>query len=218
MQACLRVIVGFLKTETLCVGSLVTYHLVVYGGVSTVSFSGIKLTDTKTIRRVFLILTAALLAVAACVGYLRRLQREVFDYLSIFRYRILGRDQGCTSYAFQPITSWAFSSFVIRGACLERSLAMLSCILKTWRLFNYTIIYIGEAIRDLRIIEHNDLLLLVASGMKKILCVRNMIVEFLGGRTRIGLTPMSRSIGCSIGASVNLSFYMSFLIYCNLFI
>jgi hypothetical protein len=81
----------FLSYQALIIGSLVTYHLVKYGGSTGISVGGLQLTDTLLFQRVFLIFPAALLAASACVGYLRRLQREVFDFLSISRYRILAK-------------------------------------------------------------------------------------------------------------------------------
>ena len=65
--------------------------MIIYGGSTSISFGGVQLADITLFRRVFLIFPASLLAVAASIGYLRRLQRESYDFLVISRYRILGK-------------------------------------------------------------------------------------------------------------------------------
>jgi hypothetical protein len=81
----------FLSYQALIVGSLVTYYLVVYGKSADVSVYGFAIHNASLFRRVFLVVPAGLLAALACVGYLRRMQREVFDYLMLSRYRVLGK-------------------------------------------------------------------------------------------------------------------------------
>lgn len=81
----------FLAYSALIVTSLVAYHVVVYQGASVIPFYAVHLSNMSLFRRVFLVFPAALVAAMASVGYLRRLQREVYDYLSISRYRVLGQ-------------------------------------------------------------------------------------------------------------------------------
>jgi hypothetical protein len=81
----------FLSYQVLIIGSLVTYYLVVFGKSTDVSVYGFAIHNASLFRRVFLVVPAGLLTALACVGYLRRLQREVFDYLMLSRYRILGK-------------------------------------------------------------------------------------------------------------------------------
>jgi len=81
----------FLAYQLGTVVSIIVYHFVVYGGATSIAFSGVQISDTELFRRVFLIVPAAMLAATAGIGYLRKLQRECFDFLSISRYRILGK-------------------------------------------------------------------------------------------------------------------------------
>jgi hypothetical protein len=113
----------FLAYYGLTLGSVVTYHLVVYGGKTMISFSGVQVADTLLFRRVFLLFPAALLAATACVGYLRRLQREVFDFLTISRYPILGKT-GLHELRLPPITFWDCLCFGTRAVWSGRSSAV----------------------------------------------------------------------------------------------
>ncbi len=81
----------FLSLATLTLSTLVVYQLVVYENGTGVSLLSVQISDASLFRRVFLVLPAALLSAGACVGYLRHCQREVYDYLTISRYRVLGR-------------------------------------------------------------------------------------------------------------------------------
>ena len=53
--------------------------------------------------RVFLVVPAALLAAVACIGYLRRCQREVCDFLAMVGVESSGK-QGCMICAYRPTT------------------------------------------------------------------------------------------------------------------
>ena len=79
----------FITYSLLVIASLVIYYLVVFQGATGLSLNSVQITDAKLFRKVFLVVPAALLGAAACIGYLRRCQREVYDYLAISRYRVL---------------------------------------------------------------------------------------------------------------------------------
>jgi hypothetical protein len=81
----------FISLPLLAIATLVTYHLVVYKGGTITALSYVKVSNTTLFHRVFLVVPAALLAAASCIGYLRRCQREVYDFLAIGRCRILGK-------------------------------------------------------------------------------------------------------------------------------
>ena len=81
----------FLSLNLLALTAAVVYHLVVFEGVAIASFEGLPLAGSSLVQKVFLVVPAALLAAASGVGYLRRCQREAYDYLSISRYRVLGK-------------------------------------------------------------------------------------------------------------------------------
>ncbi|MCU7372715.1 hypothetical protein PEC18_18080 [Paucibacter sp. O1-1] len=71
--------------------TLVTYHLVAYAGATGFTLNSLQLADPSLFKRVFLVIPAGLLVAKASVGYLRRCQREVYDYLTLSRYRVLGQ-------------------------------------------------------------------------------------------------------------------------------
>ena len=81
----------FVSLELLVLVSLVTYHLVSFEGLQISSFQGVPLPSSSLFQRVFVVDPAELLAAVASIGYLRRCQREVYDYLTISRYRALAK-------------------------------------------------------------------------------------------------------------------------------
>jgi hypothetical protein len=81
----------FIGYTLLIATTLVTYHLVAYAGAMGFTLNSLQLADPSLFKRVFLVVPAGLLVAKASVGYLRRCQREVYDYLTLSRYRILGQ-------------------------------------------------------------------------------------------------------------------------------
>jgi len=81
----------FIGYTLLIVTTLVTYHLVSYAGATGFTLNSLQLADPSLFKRVFLVIPAGLLVGKASLGYLRRCQREVYDYLTLSRYRVLGQ-------------------------------------------------------------------------------------------------------------------------------
>lgn len=81
----------FIGYTFLIVTTLLTYHLVAYSGATGFAFNSLQLADSSLFKRVFLVVPAGLLVAKASVGYLRRCQREVYDYLTLSRYKVLGQ-------------------------------------------------------------------------------------------------------------------------------
>jgi len=77
----------FLSFGLAALVALLTYHLVVYEGAKSQSFEGFPLSASALLQKVFLIVPAALMCAQSSIGFLRRCQREVYDYLAISRYR-----------------------------------------------------------------------------------------------------------------------------------
>lgn len=71
--------------------ALITYHLVVFEGAASQSFNGLPLSTSALLQKVFLVVPAALMCATSSIGFLRRCQREVYDYLTISRYRPLAQ-------------------------------------------------------------------------------------------------------------------------------
>lgn len=80
----------FIGYTFLIVTTLVTYHLVSYAGATGLTLNSVQLSDPSLFKRVFLVVPAGLLVAKASIGYLRRCQREVYDFLSLSRYRVIG--------------------------------------------------------------------------------------------------------------------------------
>lgn len=81
----------FIGYTFLIVTTLLTYHLVAYAGATGFTLNSLQLADPSLFKRVFLVVPAGLLVAKASVGYLRRCQREVYDYLTLSRYRALSQ-------------------------------------------------------------------------------------------------------------------------------
>ena len=174
----------FLAYAALIVGSIVTYHLLVYGRGTAISFNGVQVTDRLLFRRVFLIVPAAFLAGMACVGYLRRVQREVFDFLAISRYRILG---ATGLHELRLPADHVLGLFVLRtqGGLLGK---ITSTLIATFSVaafvFGPTAYVIWEAMKNISGFGLNDLLCLGSSVVAIALCVCGLIVLFLAGRIK----------------------------------
>jgi hypothetical protein len=171
----------FLQYSTLIVGSLVTYHLIVYGGSTAISLNGVQLRDTSLFRRVFLIVPAALLAAMASVGYLRRLQREVFDYLTISRYRILGTTG---LHELRLPGDFIMGLFVLRelggvsGKVISYVVISL-CVLAF--VFAPTAYVLAESVKNLRAFGPSDVLCLTASVGAIVVSACSFLIVLLAG-------------------------------------
>lgn len=81
----------FLRFSLATLVALITYHIVVFEGASSQSFEGLPLSTSAFLQKVFLVVPAALMCAMSSIGFLRRCQREVYDYLIISRYRPLAQ-------------------------------------------------------------------------------------------------------------------------------
>lgn len=80
----------FITYKALALASLVTYYLVSYRAAAF-TFHDVQITDVALFRRVFLVVPAAFLAAGMAVGYLRLVQGDVYDHLSLLRFPELGK-------------------------------------------------------------------------------------------------------------------------------
>lgn len=83
----------FISFPLLAIAALVSYHLVVYEGGTITGLSYVNVPNATLFHRVFLVVPAALLAALSCIGFLRRCQREVYDFLTISRCRVLAQTE-----------------------------------------------------------------------------------------------------------------------------
>ena len=174
----------FLQYSALIVGSLVTYHLLVYGGSKAISLNGVQLTDTTLFRRVFLIFPAALLAAMASVGYLRRLQRAVFDCLVISRYPILARAGLHELRLPGDFTLGLFVLGEVGGVPgrMVRGVVGFLCVVAF--IFAPTAYVLTESIKNIQVFGLNDVLCLTASVGAILVSVSSFLIVHLAGRIR----------------------------------
>ncbi len=174
----------FITYNLLVITALITYHLVVHEGASGVSFNSIRISDTLLFRRVFLVFPAALLAASASVGYLRRIQREVYDYLSIYRYRVLGKTG---LHELRIPADYILGLFVLRnegglfGKVVSFAVVFLSVLVF---ILGPAAFIISEATNNLRIFGTSDSLCFLASAIAVILSLSGMIIIALSARIK----------------------------------
>ena len=174
----------FITFTVLVITALVTYHLVVYEGASGISFNSVEITDATLFRRVFLVVPAALLGAFSCVGYLRRCQREVYDYLTISRYRVLGKTG---LHELRLPADYILGLFVLRaeGGFLGKvvsSVVTFLCVAVF--VFAPAAYIVRSAAENIAVFGAADPVVLVASGTAIALCVCSLLVIVLAGRIR----------------------------------
>lgn len=177
----------FLAYAALIVGSIVTYHLLVYGHGTVITFNGVQVSDLTLFRRVFLVIPAGLLAAMACVGYLRRVQREVFDFLAISRYQILG---ATGLHELRLPADHILGLFLVRieEGLLGKFVSGLVAILATTVfVFGPTAYVITEATKNVVSYGKHDVLCLASSVIAITLSVCSVIIAILAGKIRVDL-------------------------------
>ncbi len=174
----------FLSYFALAVGSIVAYHLVVYGGSKSLSINGINLSDSELFRKVFLVVPAAVLAAQSGVGYLRRLQRETYDYLSISRYQILG-ETGLHELRLPGDYLLGYFILGIEGGVFGKIISRLSILLFSTIAHALPLAYIViQSVTNLQKYGPNDAVSVAASGLALLLCAIAVVVGVLAGRIK----------------------------------
>lgn len=174
----------FVTYSVLIITALVTYQLIVYEGASGVTFNSIQIKDASLFRRVFLVFPAALVAAKASVGYLRRIQREVYDYLTISRFRVLGQT-GLHELRLPPDYILGLFVLGIEGGLLGKvvsiSVGALAAVVFVIAPAAYII---SEAAINLRMFGISDVLCLFASGTAIVLSLSGLAIVGLSGRIK----------------------------------
>lgn len=174
----------FIAYSALIITALVMYHLVVYEGASGLSLNSLQITNTSLFRRAFLVFPAAMVAAMAGVGYLRRVQREVYDYLTISRYRVLGKTG---LHELRLPADHILGLFVLRseGGLLGKVVSLTVALLSAFVFVIAPAAYIvSEATINLKMFGTSDPLCLAASGTAIILSVCGFIIVLLSGRIK----------------------------------
>ncbi len=174
----------FISLSVLVITALATYHLVAYEGASGVTFNSIRISDATLFRRVFLIVPAALLGALSCVGYLRRWQREVYDYLAISRCRVLGKT-GLHELRLPP--DYILGLFVLGqeggvvGKAIAHTVAFLTVFVFT---FAPAIYIVRSAAENIATFGVSDIVALTASVIAIVLSICSIVIVHLAGRVK----------------------------------
>ena len=174
----------FISFSILVITALSTYHLMVYEGLSSFSVNSIQIVNTALFRRAFLVVPAALLGAMACIGYLRRCQRETYDYLAISRYRILGKTG---LHELRLPSDYILGLFLLRteGGILGK---IVSSVIAFYSVMIFTVapaIYIiRSAVENIAVFGLSDLLAVAASCTAIALSVCSLLVVWLAMRIK----------------------------------
>jgi hypothetical protein len=183
----------FLRYQITIISSIVGYHLIVYGGGTLTSVAGVQLTDVSLLRKTFLIFPAALLAAAACVGYLRRIQRETYDFLTISRHRVLAKTG---LHELRLPGDHILGAFMLRieGGWLGKITSWIITFLFVIAfVVGPTAYVIGECIENVSVFGLRDLLCVTASGVAITLCICGIVVIYLSGLIKTTLPVVAGS-------------------------
>lgn len=81
----------FIAFQLAAITGLVFHYMFFYEGAKAANFQGLPITDSPMLQKAFLVIPSALLCASASIGFLRRCQRELYDFLSISRFRVVGQ-------------------------------------------------------------------------------------------------------------------------------
>ena len=169
----------FISFPLLAIASLVTYHLVVYEGGTITALTYVNVPNPKLFHRVFLVVPAALLSAVACIGYLRRCQREVYDFLCIGRCRILGAS-GLHELRLPSDhilgTQWLDFHGGVIGEVLARTIIVLSMLVFS---LSPALYIIHAAYQNIMAFGASDTLAVAASCIPITLSVASLLVIIL---------------------------------------
>ena len=174
----------FVTYKVLVAASLVTYYLVVYSQ-GNFSFNSVQITDRSLFQRVFLLVPAALLCAQAAIGYLRRIQRETYDFLQIARCRMFG---ATGLHELRLPADFILGLFVLRneGGTVGRAIASIAALLSFIAFMIGPAVYVVyEALRNISVFGVDDFLSLIISGMAVALCVSAVGIVVLSGRVKV---------------------------------
>lgn len=168
----------------LAVVALVTYHLVVYEGATPSAFQGVPLAGSSLVQRVFLVVPAGLLCAAAAVGYLRRCQREVYDYLIISRYRVLAKTG---LHELRLPSDYILGLFYLKteGGIVGRAISSVVMVLEGLVFTVGPVVYIAHASGEsLARYGLHDMVAFVGAVVAMVLAAASLIIVVLASRIR----------------------------------
>lgn len=174
----------FLGYSLLTFTLLTTYHLVVHAGATGVAFGSLQLKDASLFQRVFLVVPSFLLAAMACVGFLRRCQREVYDFLAISRCTALG-SSGLHELRLPSDHILGLYMVNMEGGAIGKVLAPTLAFLSFSLAFVGPAVYVAcNALANIQKFGVSDLLCTIASCGSTVLSVSSLLIIGLSGRIK----------------------------------
>ncbi|MGV3470014.1 hypothetical protein [Limnobacter sp.] len=174
----------FIGYTLLIATTLITYHLVAYAGATGFTLNSLQLADPSLFKRVFLVVPAGLLVAKASIGYLRRCQREVYDYLTLSRYRVLGQSG---LHELRLPADYILGLFFLKneggrlGNILSSAIAFLSFCASVLLPVAYIT---GAAYFNIKTFGTADVICLFASVVASAMAVCAMLIVWLAMRVR----------------------------------
>lgn len=165
----------FIAYPALIVAALTTYYFSTRLG-SAVTVNGIQLGDPTLIRRVFLVVPSALLTAFASVGYLRRMQRTVYEYVTLARNPGLHKSG---FYLLRLPSDYIAGLYLLNteGGGLGKLISIVVVVLTAWAFFLGPIAFIlDESFENISYFGFNDLVCLTASSISVLLCFCAIVI------------------------------------------
>lgn len=174
----------FLNLQLLLLIAVTTYYLVVHAGWEGVSYGSIKISDKSFFQKIFLLIPSALFVMQTATGYLRRLQREVYDYAIIDRCKIFAE---LSLHELRLPSSYILGLDIMQfeAGFLGKIVSRIVAIIMIYAFVIGPAIYmIAEAIKNLGIFGISDIVSTIASILIIIMCGCGIIVVRLTGRVK----------------------------------
>ena len=175
---------NFLSLQILLIIAMVTYYLVVYAGWEGISYGSIKISDKSLFQKIFLNIPATIFVMQTCIGYLRRLQREVYDYATINRCKILGElslhELRLPSSYIQSLDIMRFEEGIL-GKIISNIVAriMISVFVMLPAVY-----MVRESIINFHTFGASDIISVISSGLVIIMCCSGFIIIILTSKIK----------------------------------
>jgi hypothetical protein len=174
----------FIAYPTLIIAALVTYYVATRLGTS-VTISGVSLTDTSLIRRAFLVVPASLITAYTTVGYLRKMQRVVYEYIVLPRYPVLHKAK---FHELRLPSDYISGLFLLHeeGGKLGKYISVIVTLLVAYAfLLGPMLFIVSESITNVMYFGTKDVICFVASFVSVLLCACSLIIVSLAGQLKV---------------------------------
>ena len=174
----------FIAYPALMVAALVTYYAATRLGTS-VTVGGVGLSNATLIRRVFLVVPASFITANAAVGYSRRMQHIVYEFLTVPRYPALHK---ANLHPLRLPSDYISGLFLLHeeGGKIGKLISnMVIALTACAFLFGPIYFIVTESIANVDHFGLNDITCLVASSVAVLLCICSLITVLLSGSLKV---------------------------------